>query len=68
MRQDAYANKHRIPVEELKTENERGHYLYPELFNQPDEKSIEWAHHPELMQRMKEQREQTKPKPQGGNQ
>ncbi|HKA22264.1 MAG TPA: hypothetical protein VKN18_28560 [Blastocatellia bacterium] len=68
VRRDAYANKHRIPVEELKTENERGHYLYPELFNQPDEKSIEWAHHPELMQRMKEQREQTKPKPQGGNQ
>jgi len=63
VRQDAYANKHRIPVEELKNENERGHYLYPELFNQPEEKSIEWANHPELMQRLKEQREQTNPKP-----
>src|SRR4029434_4749076 len=38
VRQDAYANKHRIPVEELKNENERGHYLYPEVFNQPEEK------------------------------
>jgi hypothetical protein len=55
VRQDAYANKHRIPVEELKNENERGHYLYPELFNQPEEKSIEWARHPELMQRLKTQ-------------
>jgi hypothetical protein len=55
VRQDAYANKHRIPVEELKNENERGHYLYPEVFNQPEEKSIEWARHPEVMQRLKTQ-------------
>jgi len=56
IRQDAYANKHRIPVEELKNENERGHFLYPELFNQPEEKSIEWARHPELMQQLRRQR------------
>jgi hypothetical protein len=60
VRQDAYANKHRIPVEELKNENERGHYLYPELYNQPEEKSIEWARHPELMQSLKEEREKTR--------
>ena len=58
VRHDAYANKHRIPVEETKNENERGHFLHPELFNEPEEKSIEWARHPELMRRMKEQREQ----------
>jgi hypothetical protein len=68
VRQDAYANKHRIPVEELKNGNERGHYLYPDLVNQPEEKSIEWAHHPELMQRLKEQHEQTEPKPRRNNQ
>jgi hypothetical protein len=55
VRHDAYANKHRIPVEELKNETERGHYLYPELYNQPEEKSIEWARHPELMQRVRTQ-------------
>jgi len=43
IRQDAYANKHRIPVEEEKLERERGYYLRPEVFNQPEEKSVEWA-------------------------
>jgi hypothetical protein len=33
IRQDAYANKHRIPVEEEKKGNERGTYLYPEAFD-----------------------------------
>ena len=32
IRQDAYANAHRIPVEEQKPVQERGHYLHPELF------------------------------------
>ena len=58
IRQDAWANAHRIPVEEVKADRERGHYLYPELFDQPEEKSIQWARHPELMQRMKDRREQ----------
>lgn len=35
IRQDAFANNHRIPVEEEKPMNERGHYLYPELFDAP---------------------------------
>jgi len=43
IRQDAYANNHRIPVEEEKLERERGYYLRPEVFNQPEEKSVEWA-------------------------
>jgi hypothetical protein len=68
VRHDAYANKHRITVEETKNENERGHYLHPELFNQPEEKSIEWARHPELMRRMKEQREQMSQRTQVNNQ
>lgn len=32
IRHDAYANAHRIPVEEEKPEADRGHYLHPELF------------------------------------
>jgi hypothetical protein len=57
VRQDAYANKHRVPVEEEKTERERGFYLRPEVFDQPEERGIEWARHPEMMRQMKEQRE-----------
>ena len=33
IRQDAWANAHRIPVEEDKSPRERGTYLHPELFN-----------------------------------
>jgi hypothetical protein len=32
IRQDAYANAHRIQVEEQKPPREQGHYLHPELF------------------------------------
>jgi hypothetical protein len=33
VRQDAYANAHRIPVEEDKPASERGSYLHPDAFN-----------------------------------
>jgi hypothetical protein len=32
IRQDAYANSHRIPVEQEKPEADRGHYLHPDAF------------------------------------
>jgi trimeric autotransporter adhesin len=54
IRQDAWANSHRIPVEEEKDAHERGFYIHPELYGAPAEKQIEWAHHPEMMKRMKE--------------
>jgi hypothetical protein len=54
VRQDAWANAHRIPVEQLKPEKERGSYLHPELFGAPEEKSIAWARHPETMKRAQE--------------
>jgi hypothetical protein len=41
IRQDAYARARRIPVEEMKPENERGTYLYPEVFGQPEENTLE---------------------------
>jgi hypothetical protein len=33
IRQDAFANAHRIAVEEDKPESERGKYLYPDAAN-----------------------------------
>ena len=50
IRQDAYAEAHRIPVEEEKPEKERGTYLNPEVFNQPKEKGIEQARQAEQTQ------------------
>jgi hypothetical protein len=53
VRQDAWANAHRIQVEVQKPERERGYYLHPELYGAPQEKNVEFARHPEAMQRMK---------------
>jgi hypothetical protein len=41
IRHDAYAEAHRIPVEENKPANERGYYLQPEVYGQPGSKAIE---------------------------
>jgi hypothetical protein len=41
IRQDAYAEKHRIPVEEWKPEDQRGRYLNPEAFDAPEERGVE---------------------------
>jgi hypothetical protein len=57
IRKDAYANKHRIPLEEMKPEQERGYYLHPDAFNKPEERGIKWARHGETMQQVKEERE-----------
>ena len=53
IRQDAWANKHRIKVEEQKTEPERGYYLHPDAFSQPEERGVEWMRQAELMNQMK---------------
>jgi hypothetical protein len=57
VRQDAWANAHRIQVEEMKSHRERGFYLTPELFGAPAEKSIAWARNPRMMRRVKELRQ-----------
>jgi hypothetical protein len=54
IRQDAFANKNRIPLVEAKPEVERGYYLHPEAFSQPEEKSINWARDPARMQQLKQ--------------
>jgi hypothetical protein len=56
VRQDAWANAHRTPVEQEKNARERGHYLHPELYGASEESGIDWARHPEMMKRLKEHR------------
>ena len=40
IRQDAYANAHRIPTEVEKPPQEQGHYLHPELFGVGPEQAV----------------------------
>ena len=57
VRQDAWANAHRTPVETNKDARERGHYLSPELYGAPEEAGIEWGRHPQSMKRAQELRQ-----------
>jgi hypothetical protein len=41
IRKDPFANGHRIPVEEEKPEAEKGRYLHPREYGQPEEKGVE---------------------------
>jgi hypothetical protein len=46
IRQDAWANAHRIPVEVEKAPQDQGRYLHPELFGHEGEPNIAGARHP----------------------
>src|SRR5208282_3462656 len=46
IRQDAWANAHRIPVEVEKAVPDQGHYLHPELFGHKGEANLQELHHP----------------------
>jgi hypothetical protein len=46
IRQDAWANAHRIQVEVEKAPADQGHYIHPELFGHEGEPSIAQMHHP----------------------
>jgi trimeric autotransporter adhesin len=61
IRQDAWANAHRLAVEAPKLGREAGHYLHPELYAAPEEASIEWARQPKLMKRLQELRKKSLP-------
>jgi len=65
IRQDAWANAHRIPVEQEKEAKLKGFYLHPELYGAPAEKGTEWARHPEMMKRLQQDQEQMKEKQAG---
>jgi len=43
IRQDPYAEKHRIQVEEEKSANERGKYLHPDAYNLPETRGINYT-------------------------
>jgi hypothetical protein len=62
IRRDAYADRHRIPVEEMKPEGERGLYLHPDAFNQPAERGLEHARYNEAVRQAAGSREKAKQK------
>jgi hypothetical protein len=49
IRKDPWANAHRVQVEEDKPDKERGYYLYPELYSQPNDRGIGSLHFPKTM-------------------
>jgi hypothetical protein len=50
IRHDPWAQAHPSPVEEVKPLEEQGTYLHPELYGQPEEKSVEWKRLQEVRQ------------------
>jgi hypothetical protein len=56
VRQDPYALAHPMQVEVEKPEAERGYYMHPELYGQPETMSIEWATDPEGMAEIQQDR------------
>ena len=56
VRSDAGMERHPFKAEQDKPAKERGTYLNPEAFGQPEERGLEWARHPERMQQRKQQR------------
>jgi hypothetical protein len=57
VRQDAYAKAHPLIAEQEKPVRERGYYIHPELYGQPEQRQTEWGRHPEQMRRMEALRE-----------
>ncbi len=51
IRQDAWANAHRTPVELEKPDREKGFYLHPELYGAAEQQGMLWARNPEMMKR-----------------
>jgi hypothetical protein len=64
-RQDAWANAHRIPVEEVKNQKEIGHYIHPELYGATEENSVEWARRPKVLRQIKDMKATQSPRVQG---
>jgi hypothetical protein len=40
VRNDPWARKNSLPIEQNKPQNERGYYLHPDLYNQPEERNL----------------------------
>jgi hypothetical protein len=63
VRSDRAILKQPFKAVEDKPERERGHYLQPELYDQPEERGVEWARNPEMMRKLKQQRPETQQTP-----
>ena len=63
VRSDPSIRKFPLEVEETKTEKERGYYLNPDAYGQPEERGIEWARHSAMMQELKQRRIKAEQKP-----
>jgi hypothetical protein len=63
IRQDPYANAHRIPVEQDKPANEQGKYLYPKEYGQPESKGIDYEQRQRMEQMAKQAQQGAKTKP-----
>jgi hypothetical protein len=50
IRHDPWAEAHRIPVEEVKPQEEQGTYLHPELYGQSEAKSVDWKDRQQIRQ------------------
>ncbi|UCF63581.1 MAG: hypothetical protein JSW33_13605, partial [bacterium] len=57
IRQDAYANANRIPVEEMKKPEEQGKYLHPQAFGLPETIGVDYDEEFEKMIIRREQQE-----------
>ncbi len=57
IRNDAWANAHRVNVEPVKPALYQGHYIHPELYGAPEEAGMEWARRPQQMKKMKDARQ-----------
>jgi hypothetical protein len=62
IRKDPWANAHRISVEEDKPDKERGYYIYPDLYGQPEEKGISRLLNPETEKELLVNDENKRPK------
>src|SRR4029434_6874036 len=60
VRSDLVMLKRPFKVEEQKSEDERGYYLNPDAYNQPEDKSVIWARHAELLRQSIQMREQAR--------
>jgi hypothetical protein len=61
IRQDAYANAHRIPVEEEKTGDERGKYLHPTEWGQPESLGVDYEERQKIEQAAQAHQDKGKP-------
>jgi hypothetical protein len=60
VRSDARSLQHPFKVEQDKPQHERGTYLAPEAFGQPEEKGFVWSRYPDLVEQRKTARNQMK--------